>query len=155
MVLGHGTTLSDRFAPGEYVLTLLASDSAGLSGSTSVRLRVTPPSGNPSVVIASPTVPASFFTGTSVHFVAAATDADGTPLPGTAVNWTDDVDGPLGVGNAFDRVLSGGPCFITDHHVTATATDAAGRTGMDTILVEEGGICLIARPFRPRFVPLP
>jgi hypothetical protein len=130
-----------RLSQGDYTITLTASDSAGLSGSASIILHVTPPTGNPSIVITSPTVPADFSTGASVHFAATATDTDGSPLTGAAVQWTDDVDGVLGSGTAFDRVLSGGPCAISSHHVTAIVTNAAGHTGSDTILVTEGGIC--------------
>jgi hypothetical protein len=92
-------------------------------------------------MITSPTSGADYGTGQTVNFTATATDpADGS-LAGNQVQWTDDLDGSLGSGTSISVVLSGGPCGISTHHVTVTATDSHGHSGVDTITVTEGGIC--------------
>jgi hypothetical protein len=101
----------------------------------------------PTVQITSPTpavinnVASDFGNGAVITFIGLATDpVDGTIPPGK-VCWSSNVDGPLGTGNTIQVKLSGGPCGETLHTVTLSATNNAGRTGTQQILVSVGNIC--------------
>jgi hypothetical protein len=74
----------------------------------------------PAVTISSPVNNASYASGASVTFTGAASDTqDGVLTPTLA--WTSNLDGAIGIGGSFTRVLSAGT-----HTVKATAVDAGG-----------------------------
>jgi hypothetical protein len=61
--------------------------------------------------------------------MASATDAGGRIIS-TRVSWTSSVDGALGSGLSFTRVLSRGT-----HRITARVTDSRGRTRSTEITI--------------------
>jgi subtilisin len=83
----------------------------------------------PQVTIASPTDGLHFDPGTTIGFQGTATDLeDGSCTSSLA--WTSNLDGAIGTGGSFSKVLRDGV-----HTVTASTTDSGGRTGTDTITV--------------------
>ena len=57
-----------------------------------------------------------------------AVDVHGVQLTGTALVWTDDLDGALGTGEHVTVTLSAGM-----HTITLSATDGAARVGATKI----------------------
>jgi len=83
----------------------------------------------PQVTIASPADGLHFDSGTTIGFQGTATDLeDGSCTSSLA--WTSNLDGAIGTGGSFSKVLQNGV-----HTVTASTTDSGGRTGTDTITV--------------------
>lgn len=76
----------------------------------------------PSVSISTPANNSSFAEGTSVAFTGAATDAEDGNL-GNGLVWMSSLDGQIGKGASFTRVLS-----VGTHTITATVSDSAGHT---------------------------
>jgi hypothetical protein len=74
----------------------------------------------PSVTISSPVGGTSVANGTSVTFTGSASDTQDGALTATLA-WTSNIDGAIGLGGTFSRVLSAGT-----HTVTAVALDAGG-----------------------------
>ncbi len=143
-VIGTGRLLSRQISTiGDAVITLKATNSAGLSSTASRTMHITAPQGNPTITITQPPDGSGFTDGfkTPILFAALARDAGGAPLPDAAVRWTDDADGFLGTGSTIQHTLSGVGCAVNLHHVTATATNAAGKSASDTITVSVGFIC--------------
>ncbi|EKD33757.1 MAG: peptidase S8/S53 subtilisin kexin sedolisin [uncultured bacterium] len=93
----------------------------------------------PVVHITSPANNGSFVSGASISFAGTASDVDGN-LSGS-LEWTSDINGPIGTGNSFSSTaLSPGT-----HIITATATDNGGLSGSDSITItvsEASGITL-------------
>lgn len=97
------------------------------------------PNTAPTVAISSPSAGASFTKGTSISFGGSASDQQDGSL--TAVlNWTSNVDGQIGTGGSFSRVLSVGTHVISagvidsgglsaSNQATVTVTDRTGSTG--------------------------
>ena len=87
---------------------------------------------DPSVTITSPSSGSSFGLGTSISFVANATDDLDDPVALTAsIAWVSSVDGPIGTGGSINvGSLSAGP-----HTITASVTDSNGNPGSDSINV--------------------
>jgi len=88
-----------------------------------------PPPANPapSVSISSPASGATFSSGTAVSFNGSATDTPDGVLSGSLV-WTSSIDGFLGNGGGFNKVLSSGT-----HTVTASVTDSGGLSGSASV----------------------
>jgi hypothetical protein len=126
---------------GTHTVTLSATNSAGASSSTSITLNIGPATGKPTVQITSPPSGYNAGTGELITFSASASTQGGATIADSGYSWTDDRDGPLGSGQTIQRVLTGGPCYIADHHVTVTVTDSFGRTATDTITVNVGSVC--------------
>jgi subtilisin family serine protease len=83
----------------------------------------------PTVSIISPANGAGFDSGTSISFAGSATDAEDGDLTGSLV-WTSSLDGPIGTGGAFYKVLSDGT-----HTITAAVTDSVGAAGSASITI--------------------
>jgi hypothetical protein len=78
----------------------------------------------PLAQITSPATGSSFSTAQAIVFVGQATDLEDGTLPGSALQWSSDVQGPLGTGKSITvSSLAPGP-----HVVTLTATDKSGAT---------------------------
>jgi hypothetical protein len=137
--VGTGAALFPYRIPteGEHTVTLSATNSGGASASDSIVVHVGPETGKPSVSITEPANEAPFNTGEEITFRATAEGA----APITEYDWSDDIDGVLGTGQTITKVLTGGPCFISFHHVTVTASDELHRSASDTITVQVGSIC--------------
>jgi len=83
----------------------------------------------PSVTIDSPADGASFPSGTSISFSGSASDPEDGDLTGSLV-WTSSLDGQIGTGGSFNKVLSEG-----SHTITASVTDSGGLSGSASITV--------------------
>jgi hypothetical protein len=115
------TTLS----AGNQVITFTATDSKGLSASTTVSLTVTPfVPGNqpPQVSITGPASGAFFFKDSTVTLTGTGTDPEDGPLTGTKLAWSSSLDGALGTGSP----LSVATLSIGQHTITLRATDDSG-----------------------------
>ena len=116
-----------------------AGSDAGISTDTSMTAAgsttagVSAPHGAPSVSIHTPVDHARFAEGATVIFSGIAQDVEDGTLSHTIV-WSSSVDGRLGTGALFTRVLSTGT-----HIVTAQVTDSAGnvRRAQITVLIGE------------------
>ena len=148
--VGYGTSLQLKITKiGDNTITLTATNTAGLSATSSVIIHVTPATGNPSVVITQPMDDSvlSFGWRDPVTFSADVIDPAGMPLDGATIQWTDHVPGnpaidyTLGTGSEVHHTLTGGGCGLELNEITAKFTDAAGRSAADTISVWVGQIC--------------
>jgi hypothetical protein len=83
----------------------------------------------PVVTIASPANGASFTSDASISFVGSATDAESRDLT-ESLTWTSSIDGPIGTGGTFSKVLNAGT-----HTITAEVTDSGGLIGSDSITI--------------------
>jgi hypothetical protein len=93
------------------------------------------PNQAPDVTISAPADGGTSVVGQTVTFTGEATDPEDGEIPGSALVWTSDLDGPIGTGNEFMRDdLSGG-----FHEVTLTATDSEGNSGQASISFGVGG----------------
>jgi hypothetical protein len=142
--IGSGRTVTTSTQTvGDGTLRLTVTDSAGLQGNATIRVHITAPTGDPSITITAPADGSTFTHGFSspITFTASAYDGNGNVLSGAHIAWRDDRDGPLGTGSPLSHTLSGGACYGTDHHVTATVMDNQGRIASDMITVTVGYIC--------------
>jgi hypothetical protein len=105
-------------------------DSAVSTQTTTIAADTSDPSASlPSVAIETPVDHATFAVGSTVHFMATATDAAGANLSSRVV-WTSSLQGTLGIGGSITKVLSTGT-----HTITATVTDSRGRKQAVSIVV--------------------
>jgi hypothetical protein len=162
VMLGAGSVLATRLGPaGDATLTLSFVDAFGVEAIDTRRIHLLPPTGGPSIAIVSPAEPATstvlvgsctdfsqpcYFAET---FVALATDANGSWLYGSQVQWTatlapgSGLDYPplsLGSGRSVSVVVPGFWCTAIVWEITATATDLNGRTASATITFYSGSI---------------
>jgi hypothetical protein len=82
----------------------------------------TPTNTAPSVTLSSPTNGASYANGATVSFSGSASDTEDGVLT-SALAWTSNIDGAIGSGGSFSRVLSAGT-----HTITASVQDSGGLT---------------------------
>jgi hypothetical protein len=131
--LSTSTTHSVASEESDATLQALSRDSDGLvSGgqlatSTTESSAATPT--GPSVTIQTPVDHASFAAGSIIHFMAVAKDAAGRDLS-SRIAWSSSLDGTIGTGASFTKVLSTGT-----HTITATVTDSRGRKSRMQIVV--------------------
>jgi hypothetical protein len=85
------------------------------------------------VSIDTPVDYASFAAGATVIFVGRALDAEDGPLS-HAIVWTSSLDGRLGTGSSFTRVLSPGTHVVAAHVIDS---DGNARRSQVTVLVAE------------------
>jgi hypothetical protein len=92
---------------------------------------VAPPPANtaPTVTITSPADGFTAAEGTAVTFAGTATDAEDGNLS-NALLWTSSIDGPIGTGGAFNKVLT-----VGTHTITTAATDSGGLNTQASITV--------------------
>ncbi len=83
----------------------------------------------PTVTVTSPADGASFTSGTSINFVGSAMDTGDGDMTSSMV-WNSSLDGQIGTGGSFSRVLSSGT-----HIITASVTDSGELTGSDSITI--------------------
>jgi hypothetical protein len=126
--LGTGGSITrSSLGPGTHVVTATVTDSGGQTASDSVAIFI---NAAPTVAITSPTDGTVIFVDDQpVRLTGQATDTAGNDLSAGIV-WTSSVDGSLGSGARRDVVLG-----VGQHTVTATATDAAGRSRSATLAV--------------------
>lgn len=83
----------------------------------------------PVVTITGPSSGVRFDTDETIAFTGTAVDAEDGDL-GSDLEWTSDLDGPLGTGGSLSITLSEGV-----HTIQSSASDTAGESGSDSILV--------------------
>src|SRR5207245_10794511 len=123
---GGGITVSALTA-GTHTITASVTDAAGKATSTAITVSIDT---SPTIAITMPASGSSFEPGAAIPFTATATDAeDGSE--GAGITWTSSRDGALGTGSSITvSTLTTGI-----HTVTASVTDAAGRTASRAITI--------------------
>ena len=130
--LGHSSASDATMYP-NYTLcttsgrTLAADDIAGAKA-----LYPTVSNTAPSVTISSPDNGSTHASGASIAFTGSANDTQDGLLT-SALAWTSNIDGTIGLGGSFSRVLSAGT-----HTVKATAVDSGGLITVRQISVTVG-----------------
>jgi hypothetical protein len=104
----------------------------------------------PTVTIINPEDGATFASGATVTFLGTAMDSEDGTLSGS-LDWTSSIDDFIGTGSSVSKILSAGT-----HTVTASVSDAGGRSGSDSITVivqspsADSGITLSATGYKVR-----
>ena len=139
---GSGGLLTTRLhAVGRHVITLVATNGAGISGSQSVGVDVVRPTTEPAIAITAPKDGADL-PKAPADFTAQASDPYDGRLSGTSINWRDHFSPDAGP--SHDDALGSGehvrPTLFADaggtvHTITATATNSAGTTKSAIITV--------------------
>jgi hypothetical protein len=131
---------------GNHNVTVRAIDAHGLTGEASVSILVLPGAGIPAVTILSPDLANRVVgPGTPITFVGQALDQEDGVLVGPSLEWSSNVDGPLGTGTTITLPLSGpatvcNPELVT-HTVTLKATDNDVHSISTTIQIFVGTVC--------------
>ncbi len=123
--IGRGRTFIVTLSDGPHRITAEVRDTRNEPGSSGIDLTVQL-NRAPRVAITSPTNGARYPSASAIRFEGQAPDEDGD-LADQLV-WISDVDGEIGNGSGFTRVLSVGP-----HNVTAFATDSRGVEGFASV----------------------
>lgn len=123
--LGTGASFTRSLPlPGVHTVSCTATDSAGLTGTSSIVITARSPvavlnhPGDGEVRPASQNIP----------FVGDGRDFEDGPLPDAGLVWTSSLDGTIGTGRTFSRQLSAGT-----NAITLTVTDSQGNTAAQTI----------------------
>lgn len=122
-LLGTGSSISTAtLSAGEHQVTLSATDSAGLTGTTDVLVIVYDSANStPSISMSSPAENAQFFVGDAVRLQGNATDPEQGNIR-TRMQWSSNLDGALGTGSPLTiRTLRAG-----EHTIKAMVTDNGG-----------------------------
>jgi len=140
--IGAGATLTlSTLSVGPHTITASATDLAGLTGIAQVMIevRVQPA---PTVVITAPSDNAVVLFTQSLTLAGTASDTIDGDLS-TALRWTSDRDGLLGIGASITRVLS-----LGRHTITAAAINSGPLTGSAVVhvSVESGPQIAILAP---------
>jgi hypothetical protein len=98
--------------------TLAADDVAGVEALYPPTTATDAP---PTISVMTPSGGASFAEGTAVSFAGTATDIEDGSIS-SKLAWTSSLDGQLGTGSSFERILS-----LGDHTITVTVTDSGGN----------------------------
>lgn len=131
--LGYGTSFTkSNLSVGTHVITITATDSFGNKGSDSITVII----GNtaPNILITSPANNSTHSKGTTLVFIANATDPEDGILTGQAVVWKSDRDGFLGYGTS----VTNSRLSVGTHAITVTATDRTGLESTDAINITVG-----------------
>ncbi len=83
----------------------------------------------PTVTINAPFNGSTFDEGTSISFSGTASDSDDGVLT-SALSWISNLDGAIGSGESFSKILS-----VGTHTITASVDDNGGKTGSSSITV--------------------
>jgi hypothetical protein len=127
--IGLGGSFSRVLSAGTHTIKATAVDSGGLSTVRQVSVTVASSNTAPSVTISSPATGTSYASGTAVSFSGSASDTQDGSLT-AALAWTSTIDGAIGTGGAFTKVLTAG-----NHTIKATVTDSGGMTTVRQISV--------------------
>jgi WD40-like Beta Propeller Repeat len=139
---GSGGSLTTRIrALGHHVVTLTATNGAGISASQSVGIEVVRPATEPTIAISAPKDGADLPKGPT-DFTASASDPYDGPLSGASVTWRDRYtrdggsprDDELGSGEHVTATLYAGKAG-TKHTITATATNSGGSATSANVTV--------------------
>jgi len=127
--IGFGGAFTRVLSPGTHTITASAVDSGGMTTVKQVSVTVASSNTAPSVTIASPANGASYAAGTAVSFTGSASDTQDGSLT-AALAWSSNIDGAIGSGGAFTKVLTAGT-----HTIKATVTDSGGLTTVKQVSV--------------------
>ena len=129
--LGNGATIGTAaLNAGVHTITLIATDSGGLSHQDSMTLTV---DDAPVIAVTAPTNNSSYATGANINFAATASDTEDGASSANIV-WSSNKDGTVGTGASLVSALSD-----NDHIITASITDSAGTTRTVTRNITVGG----------------
>lgn len=129
---GNGFQRND-LSVGAHTITLTVTDSAGLTGSKSVKITVESepaPNTPPIAMIILPTDGSQYDAGIAVDFAGTGFDAQDVALTGGSLVWTYE-NGSLGTGNSFS--VSNLPAG--EHVITLTATDSGGMIDTASVTI--------------------
>ncbi len=129
--IGTGATFSiDTLSVGLHTVTLTGEDSEGATDSDTITITVNVPGNDPPVAsILAPVTGSTFVGGDTITFEGEADDPEDGALTGASLEWSSDLEGPLGSGELLDvTTLAAG-----SHAITLTATDSGGALGTDGI----------------------
>jgi hypothetical protein len=128
--LGTGTfpSLGRELSPGRHVITVTATDRAGLVVTRTLNITLHNPP--PRVSIREPRPGTNVIEGNALVFRADTFDPDGIgfKVPESGIAWSSSLSGAMGTGSRLPLVLLRG-----SHRVTVTATDAAGQSASAAI----------------------
>jgi hypothetical protein len=127
--IGLGGSFSRVLSAGTHTIKATAVDSGGLTTVRQVSVTVASSNTAPSVSISSPANGATFASGAVVSFSGSASDAQDGSLT-AALAWTSNINGAIGTGGAFTKVLTAGT-----HTIKATVTDSGGMTTVRQVTV--------------------
>jgi WD40 repeat protein len=139
---GSGGAVTTRIhGLGHHVVTLTATNGAGISASQSVGIEVVRPATEPAIAISAPKDGADLPKGPT-DFRASASDGYDGPLSGASIAWRDRYtpdggpprDDALGSGEHVTATLYAGKAG-TAHTITATATNSAGTARSASVTV--------------------
>lgn len=123
---GTGEQNTSTLSPDRHTVTLTATDSRGATARDTVSVAV---NGPPTVNIATPDDESATDEAEMLTLEGSATDPVDGELSENRLEWSSDVDGPLGTGTRVpDLNLSPGP-----HTIMLTATDQDGNAASDSI----------------------
>ena len=142
--LAFGTAFSNNtLSVGNHEIIATATDSYGESSSDTITITIIEEA--PSVLIIAPANNSGALYGTTVIFIANATDPEDGVLTGNAISWQSDRDGFLGYGPSLTVPdLSEGT-----HLITVTVTDKTGNTSTDSISLTIGNQSPVPRILVP------
>ena len=129
--LGTGASFSKTLSAGVHTITATATDSMGHTIQRGILVTVNSTATNtaPTVTISSPANGASIASGATVGFSGSASDTQDGNITSKMV-WRSSIDGQIGTGGSFSRVLTSG-----SHTITVTVADAGGLTAQKSITV--------------------
>jgi len=127
--IGAGGSFTRALSAGTHTIKATAVDSGGLSTVKQVSVVVASSNTAPSVSIASPGSGTSHASGTAVSFSGSASDTQDGSLS-AKLAWTSSLDGAIGAGGAFSKVLT-----VGSHTIKATVTDSGGMTTVKQVTV--------------------
>lgn len=103
--LGSGATLQTALLDGTHEIALEATDSLGAVGRATVTVHVVT-NLPPMCTVSSPADGASLVEGETTTFAVTCTDPDGLAIPNASIQWTSDLEGPLGAGANVQNALT-------------------------------------------------
>lgn len=128
--LGTGAELSSILSVGSHTITATVRDSGGEETTQTITVSVNEAANTePQISITAPVGGSQFSEGQSITFTGNADDNEDGELSQN-IEWSSNIDGPLGTGASFSTVLS-----IGSHTVTATITDAEGEEVSETVII--------------------
>jgi K+/H+ antiporter YhaU regulatory subunit KhtT len=127
--IGTGdTVVTTSLSVGAHTVTLTATDSEGLTDTSSISLRIHP-SGVPIATIIYPIDEQSHLEIDTIACVGTGLDTEDGALTGGALVWATNLGGLLGVGDSLEITN----LQIGYHYITLTVTDSDGLIGIDTV----------------------
>lgn len=143
--LGTGTSIHiSTLSVGTHSITLTATDSEGASASDSITVIILPLPVNqlPVVEIVSPANSSLFNLSETIVFEGTAYDPEDGTLTGNSLKWSSSMDGIFGYG----EIVSISNLSEGMHTITLTATDSAGLSASDSIVIFIGNVSNITLP---------